>query len=182
MRYEFQQNGIPEAPACHRALTAPVDGIWIDDRDITLSDCMCVVNAANETLLGGGGVDGAIHRAAGPELRVECVTLGGCCVDEAKLTKGYRLKARYIIHTVGPRYPTEGGRENLAKCYTASLDLAKAHESHSIAFPLISTGKFGYPKQEACQIAVKAVDTWLRENQNYDMKVVFSCVDPEIYK
>lgn len=182
LRCEFRQNGIPEAPARRPALIGPFDGVWIDDQDITLSDCACVVNAANETLLGGGGVDGAIHRAAGPELREECATLGGCRVGEAKLTKGYRMKAKYIIHTVGPRYPAEDCGENLAKCYGASLDLAKAHGIHSIAFPLISTGKFGYPKQEACRIAVRSIYTWLMENRNYDMKVVFSCVDPEIHK
>ena len=124
----------------------------------------CIVNAANETLLGGGGVDGAIHRAAGPELKVECATLGGCHVGEAKITKGYRLKAKYVIHTVGPRYPTQNCRENLARCYTASLELAKENGIHSIVFPAISTGKFSYPKKEACAVAMETVCHWLQQN------------------
>ena len=147
-----------------------------------MSECECIVNAANETLLGGGGVDGAIHCAAGSELREECAALGGCRVGEAKLTKGYRLRAKYIIDTVGPVYASERCRKNLAKCYTASLDLAKEHGIRSIVFPSISTGKFRYPKKEACQIAVKSVYTWLMENHDYEIKVVFSCVDPRIYE
>lgn len=182
LRDYFRSNGIPEASSPCEALRGPFYGMWIDDRDITLSECECIVNAANETLLGGGGVDGAIHRAAGPELREECAALGGCCVGEARLTRGYRLTAKYIIHTVGPKYPTENCRENLAKCYTASLDLAREQGMHSIVFPSISTGKFSYPKKEACEIAVKSVYGWCKENAGYDMKVVFSCVDPKIYE
>ncbi len=181
LRDHFRENGIPEVPSCCYSLKGPFAGMWIDDRDITLSECECIVNAASEDLLGGSGVDGAIHRAAGPELREECAALGRCRVGEAKLTKGYRLKAGYIIHTVGPRYPTEHCRENLAKCYTASLDLARKHGIRSIAFPSISTGKFSYPKKEACEVAVRSVHDWLTENGDYDMKVVFSCVDPKIY-
>ena len=147
-----------------------------------MSECECIVNAANETLLGGGGVDGTIYRAAGPELRAECATLGGCNVGEAKLTGGYRLKAKFIIHTVGPKYPTENCQLNLAKCYIESLNLAKKNEIHSITFPSISTGKFSYPKKEACHIAVQTVKGWLKENCDYSMKVVFSCVDPTIYE
>lgn len=182
LRETFRKNGIPKATTPGNSQKGPFEGIWIDDRDITLSECECIVNAANETLLGGGGVDGAIHRGAGPELRAECAALGGCQVGEAKITKGYRLKAKYVIHTVGPKYPTQNCRENLARCYTASLELAKEHGIHSIAFPSISTGKFSYPKKEACEIAVKAVYNWLQKNGNYDMKVVFSCVDPNIFK
>lgn len=182
LRDYFRNNGIPEVPSSCDSLKGPFSGIWIDDRDITLSECECIVNAANETLLAGGGIDGAIYRAAGPELRAECATLGGCNVGEAKLTGGYRLKAKYIIHTVGPKYPTESCRENLAKCYITSLELAKEYRIHSIAFPSISTGKFSYPKKEACEIAVKSVNTWLKNNCDYDMKVVFSCVDPKIYE
>lgn len=182
LRDYFRENGIPEAFSSFDSLKGPFAGMWIDDSDITLSECECVVNAANETLLGGSGVDGAIHRAAGFQLREECAALGGCNVGEAKLTGGYRLKAKYIIHTVGPKYPSESCRENLAKCYITSLNLAKEYGIHSIVFPAISTGKFSYPKKEACEIAVKTVNTWLKENEDYNMKVVFSCVDPKIYE
>ena len=182
LRDYFRENGIPEVISPCGFLKGPFGGIWIDDRDITLSECECIVNAANETLLGGGGVDGAIYRAAGPELRTECATLGGCNVGEAKLTGGYRLKAKFIIHTVGPKYPTENCQLNLAKCYIESLNLAKKNEIHSITFPSISTGKFSYPKKEACHIAVQTVKGWLKENCDYSMNVVFSCVDPTIYE
>lgn len=182
LRDYFRSNGIPNASFPCNSLKGPFGGIWIDDRDITLSECECIVNAANETLLGGGGVDGAIHRAAGYELRAECATLGGCNVGEAKLTSGYRLKANYIIHTVGPKYPTENCQLNLTKCYIESLNLAKKNGIHSITFPSISTGKFSYPRKEACHIAVQTVKCWLKENCDYSMKVVFSCVDPTIYE
>lgn len=182
LRDYFRKNGIPEEMSDSNSLKGPFEGMYISDRDITLSDCECIVNAANETLLGGSGVDGAIHRAAGPELREECSKLGGCRVGEAKLTGGYRLNTEYVIHTVGPKYPTENCQENLAKCYTESLNLAKEHGIHSIEFPSISTGKFSYPKKEACKIAVKTVYNWLKENSGYDMKVVFCCVDPTIYE
>ena len=180
LRDYFRENGIPEVISPCGFLKGPFGGIWIDDRDITLSECECIVNAANETLLGGGGVNGAIHRAAGPELRAECAAHGGCQVGEAKITKGYRLKAKYVIHTVGPKYPTQNCRENLARCYTASLELAKEHGIHSITFPSISTGKFSYPKKEACRIAVETVKNWMKNNCDYSMKIVFSCVDPTI--
>jgi len=146
--------------------------------DITKLNCDCIVNAANERLLGGGGVDGAIHRAAGPELLEECRTLNGCHTGEAKITKGYRLKARYVIHTVGPIYgATEEDRQLLAKCYWNSLTLAKAHSIHSIAFPAISTGAYGYPLGEAAPIAFLTVCQWLKENETYAMRVIFSCFD-----
>ena len=182
LRSYFRENGIPSSPLSFDLLKGPFDGMYISDIDITLSECDAIVNAANKTLLGGGGVDGAIHRAAGPELKAECATLGGCDVGEAKLTGGYRLKAKHVIHTVGPKYPTENCQEKLAMCYTACLDLAKAHGLHSIEFPSISTGIFSYPKQEACEIAVKTVHTWLKNHADYDMKVVFSCIDPRIYE
>ncbi len=140
--------------------------------DITKLDCDCIVNAANRSLLGGGGVDGAIHRAAGPELLAECRT------GEAKITKGYRLKAKYIIHTVGPIYSgTLEDAVQLADCYRNSLELAKTYDIHSIAFPAISTGVYGYPLDAATQIAVDTVTDWLQNHADYDMRVIFCCFD-----
>lgn len=146
--------------------------------DITKLDCDGIVNAANRSLLGGGGVDGAIHRAAGPELLAECRTLHGCRTGEAKITKGYRLKAKYIIHTVGPIYSgTAEDAAQLADCYRNSLDLAKEHDVHSIAFPAISTGVYGYPLEDAAEIAVKTVAQWLEDHADYAMQVIFCCFD-----
>lgn len=131
--------------------------------DITTQETDAIVNAANRTLLGGGGVDGAIHRAAGPELLAECRKLGGCATGDAKITKGYRLKAKHVIHTVGPIYQAEGKRAPvlLASCYRRSLELASQYKLQSIAFPSISTGAFGYPLKEAAPIALKTVMEYL---------------------
>lgn len=160
----------------------PKSRIFFEHGDITKLDCECIVNAANSSLLGGGGVDGAIHRAAGPELLEECRKLHGCATGEAKLTNGYNLKADYVIHTVGPIYSgAETDRLLLANCYHNSLTLARQHNIHSIAFPAISTGVYGYPLQEAVSVAMSAVAEWLDENTDYGIAVIFCCFDERTY-
>ncbi|MDE6442502.1 MAG: O-acetyl-ADP-ribose deacetylase [Clostridia bacterium] len=159
-----------------------MSGIKIVLGDITKSDCECIVNAANKSLLGGGGVDGAIHRAAGRELYNECKTLGGCETGEAKITKGYNLKARYIIHTVGPVYQgIETDTDFLRNCYINSLELAKAKGIRSISFPAISTGAYGFPKMKAAFIALNNVLGWMAENPVYNITVEFCCFGEEDY-
>ena len=159
-------------------------GLSADDRiilqrgDLTRLAVDAIVNAANSALLGGGGVDGAIHRAAGPELLAECRTIGGCPPGEARLTRGYRLPAKYVIHTVGPVW--HGGRRGepdvLAACYRSCLDIARDRQFRAIAFPAIATGIYGFPGDAAAHIAVATVRRHLTDN-NRPERVIFVCFD-----
>jgi O-acetyl-ADP-ribose deacetylase len=156
--------------------------IEVVESDITRQKVDAIVNAANTTLLGGGGVDGAIHRAAGPELLEECKTLGGCATGQAKITRGYRLPAKYVIHTVGPvwRDGKHGEDELLASCYHVSLALTAQHGVRTIAFPAISTGAYGFPMARATRIALTETKKFLENNPAME-KVVFVCFGKSAY-
>jgi O-acetyl-ADP-ribose deacetylase (regulator of RNase III) len=155
--------------------------IVIRAADITTLDVDAIVNAANETLLGGGGVDGAIHRAAGPDLLAECRTLRGCPTGQAKITRGYRLKARHVIHTVGPVWHGGGHDEPklLASCYRESLSLAVEHGVRTIAFPAISCGIYGYPIPAAAHIAIDTTTAFLAADETLSM-VIFACFGQDV--
>jgi O-acetyl-ADP-ribose deacetylase len=161
---------------------APPIRVSLLEGDITKVQVDAIVNAANTSLLGGGGVDGAIHRAAGPELLAECRSLGGCPTGEARITAGYGLSAKHVIHTVGPiwRGGDRGEPELLACCYRNSFALATKHELRNIAFPAISCGIYGYPIEDACQIAVRETLAYLDRNQLPE-SVIFVCFGRDIY-
>jgi O-acetyl-ADP-ribose deacetylase len=161
---------------------APLLRVSLVEGDITKLQVDAIVNAANTSLLGGGGVDGAIHRAAGPELLAECRTVGGCPTGEARITAGYRLPAKYVVHTVGPIWGggDQGEPELLASCYRNSLALATKHQVRDIAFPAISCGIYGYPIRDACQIAMRETMAYLDLNE-LPQSVTFVCFGREIY-
>lgn len=157
------------------------DGIELRFGDGTEIVCDCVVNATDASFSGGNSLEMALYRAAGPELLEACHKLDQCSVTEARLTAGYRLPARAVLHTVGPRYGTEGAAGLLLLTYRNALDLAAQQGIHSIAFPAISTGRFSYPKQAATRIAVQAVRDWTKQHPQAAMQVIFFCADMGIY-
>lgn len=183
LRREFQKSGLPESnDAWQKAMIWKAgDGIELRFGDGTEIVCDCVVNATDASFSGGNSLEMALYRAAGPELLEACHKLDQCSVTEARLTAGYRLPARAVLHTVGPRYGTEGAAGLLLLTYRNALDLAAQQGIHSIAFPAISTGRFSYPKQAATRIAVQAVRDWTKQHPQAAMQVIFFCADMGIY-
>uniref|UniRef100_A0A5K3FFL8 Macro domain-containing protein n=1 Tax=Mesocestoides corti TaxID=53468 RepID=A0A5K3FFL8_MESCO len=178
---------LTDIPSCESLFTKKPDGVYegrmlqrisFTTGDITKLAIDAIVNAANSSLLGGGGVDGAIHRAAGPGLLEECRTLGGCKTGSAKITRGYNLPAKFVIHCVGP---SDGNGEKLRSCYATALKLCTENGIKSVAFPCISTGIFGFPNQPAAEIALSTVWDYL-ETHNDIERVIFCCFLPEDYK
>lgn len=189
LRGEFRENGVPDETetSCESTEMSPIrmktfpESFSVRFQDISQVRYDCIVNASDETLSGYGGVDAAIHRAAGPELMEACRALRGCRVTEAKLTEGYRLSARYVIHTVGPRYGQRGDAALLRLTYQNVLDLAAQNDIHSIAFPAISCGKFSYPKEAAAAEAVEAVRDWKAGHPTFPLEVIFTSLDLKVY-
>jgi len=184
-RFLFSANSYQSHPRGTIMEKEILERIQIMQGDITTLEVDAIVNAANKSLLGGGGVDGAIHRAAGPELLAYCRTLGGCETGEAKITMGYNLPARYVIHTVGPVYSGRPeDKDILARCYQNSLQLAVDHDVVTIAFPAISCGVYGYPIDEASKIAIDTTCEFLKSNKSIEgvIFVLFSAGDFRIYK
>ena len=167
-------------------MSAVLDRIQVLQSDITRLDVDAIVNAANSTLLGGGGVDGCIHRSAGPKLLAKCATLGGCKTGDAKITPGYRLPAKYVIHTVGPVWHGGGNGEPelLTGCYRRSLEVAVENGVKTVAFPSISTGVYRYPKAEACRIALDTTMAFLEEHDEIETAtfVCFGAEDFDLYR
>jgi O-acetyl-ADP-ribose deacetylase len=179
----YSNGAIRDSPSMTKPPPTRDPRIHIARGDITKLEMDAVVNAANTTLLGGGGVDGAIHRVAGPELLAECRTLGGCKAGEAKITRGYRLPARFVIHTVGPiwRGGTHGEPETLANCYRNSFQVAVENGIKTIAFPAISCGAYGYPIPKAAETALKTTREFLARTNQID-KVIFVLWGEEVYE
>ena len=151
--------------------------------DITKMKADAIVNAANNSLLGGGGVDGAIHRAAGPRLLEECMALHGCPTGEARITRGYNLPAKYVIHTVGPVYDGKTSDAHmLASCYYNSLALAKKAGLHSVIFSAISTGVYGYPAEDATEVAIRTICKWQKDNSDYKIEISMCAYDNRMYR
>jgi len=164
---------------------SPLERIRLHQGDITKLEVDAIVNAANESLLGGGGVDGAIHRAAGPQLVAECRTIGGCPTGEARITAGYRLPAKYVIHTVGPVYSGKpGDAQLLASCYRSCLALAVENQVKQVAFPAISCGVYRYPIDQACRIAIDTCRDFLKDHPELEAVtfVLFSKSDLAVYR
>lgn len=180
---QYGPDAIIPVPVIAKPDKLPQNQPFLVKADITTLEIDCIVNAANNSLMGGGGVDGAIHHGAGPCLLEECKRLHGCETGEAKITNGYDLPATLVIHTVGPVYDESRAEEceaQLKKCYENCLALAMKHGVHSIAFPAISTGVYRYPALEAAVVAVNVVSEWFMNNPDYGMQVIFCCYDEEM--